>query len=148
VNGWWGARLASVLLVLPSACSGHNPGGVTPTAQPRCEIGFSAPAGFEQVESFDELYSNRVGVRLGYRDASGRELHVFAGIPGEFGEGLPDAGEVQVTGGWPGRLLGNGSVWVLAWDTSGPCAAHAVLGNGLARRRFLRVLMESGVVPA
>lgn len=144
----WGARLASALLVLASACSGHNAGGVTPPAQPRCETGFSAPAGFEQVESFDERYSNRVGVRLGYRDADKRELHVFAGIPGEFGEGLPDAGEVQVSGGWPGRLLGGGSVWVLAWDTSGPCAAHAVLGKGLTRRDFLRVLKESGVVPA
>lgn len=148
MKGFGSARLASALLVLASGCSGHSAGRVTPTAQPRCETEFSAPTGFEQFENFDERYSNRVGVRFGYRDAGKRELHVFAGIPGEFGEGLPDSGEVQVTGGWPGRLLGDGSVWVLAWNTTGPCAAHAVLGNGLTRRDFLRALKESGVIPA
>lgn len=84
---------------------------------------------------------------MGFADPAGREIHVFAGIPGEFGEGLPDHGEVTVTEGGPARLLGDGSVWVLVWDTSGACAAHAVLGNGFKRGEFLRVVKEAGVVP-
>ena len=110
MKGRWGPRVASALLVLASACSGNNSGGATPAAKPRCDPGFSAPAGFQQVESFEDPYSNRVGVRLGYRGPGESEIHVFAGIPGEFGEGLPDAGEIRVTGGWSGRLLGGGSV--------------------------------------
>ena len=147
-----GSRLSGlipVVLAFAAACTGKGATSATPSGEPpRCETSFSAPAGFEQVESFDERYSNRLGVRLGYRDAGKRELHVFAGIPGEFGEGLPDAGQVQVSGGWPGRLLGDGAVWVLVWNSNGPCASHAVLGNGFGRRGFLLVLKEAGVLPA
>lgn len=144
-------RLAAAVLMLATGCAGRGvavaDGGASPRANLRCETAFTTPAGFDPTETFEDPYADHVGVRLGYRDGEGRELHVFAGIPGELGEGLPSAGEVPVAGGGSGRLLGTGSVWVLAWETSGPCAAHAVLGNGFTRQEFLRILTESGVVP-
>jgi hypothetical protein len=130
------------------ACAG---GGAT-SAEPEpermvCEVRFDAPAGFEPLETFEERYPDHVGVRLGFRDPSGRELHAFAGIPGEFGEGLPDAGEVDV-GGRTGRLFGRGEVWVLVWREGGVCDPRAALGNGLERRAFLAALEQAGTVPA
>ena len=113
---------------------------------PPCETGFTPPEGFHPTERFTELYSDHLGVRQGYRDDLGRELHVFAGIPGEFGEGLPPAGSATVTTGQTAVLLGQDEVWVLSWDTAGPCAARAVLGNGFERREFLGTLQEAGVV--
>ena len=111
-----------------------------------CAPVFQAPTGFEPLETFEEEYSDHVGIRLGYRDGEGRELHAFAGIPGEFGEGLPDAGEVPLTHGRTGHLFGEGTVWVLVWDEGGACDPRAVLGNGLGRRSFLALLERTGIV--
>lgn len=112
----------------------------------RCAPAFEAPTGFEPLETFEEVYPDHVGVRLGYRDGEGRELHAFAGIPGEFGEGLPDAGDVALTHGRTGHLFGDRTVWVLVWDEGGACDPRAVLGNGLGRRSFLASLERSGIV--
>jgi hypothetical protein len=111
-----------------------------------CAPVFEAPAGFEALETFEETYPDHVGVRLGYRDEQRRELHAFAGIPGEFGEGLPDAGEIPLTRGRTGHLFGRGTVWVLVWDEGDICDPRAVLGNGLDRRSFLGSLERSGIV--
>ncbi len=136
-----------VALVLSAACVGDG-GRERPTAAPpaRCETPFTVPPGFRLTESLEDPYPDHVGVRLGFRDRERRELHVFVGIPGEFGEGLPAAGAVSLAAGEDGRLLGADATWVLAWDSTGPCAVHAVLGNGFTRVAFLRVLEESGVV--
>ncbi|MGH2658435.1 MAG: hypothetical protein ACRDHS_01925 [Actinomycetota bacterium] len=104
------------------------------------------PAGFRSTETFEDPSADRVGVRLSFRDDQGRELHVFAGIRGEFGEGLPLASQVRLTSGEEVRLLGKEETWVIAWDSGGPCGSHAVVGNGFAKQRFIDVLEESGVI--
>jgi hypothetical protein len=112
----------------------------------RCEPGFEVPAGFEPLETFEEPYPDHLGVRQGYRDGQGRELHVFAGIPGEFGEGLARAGELPLAGGGAGELVGQRRVWVLVWDEGDRCDPRAVLGNGLGRRAFVDALRTAGVL--
>ena len=113
-----------------------------------CGVRFAAPAGFEPLEPFEEQYPDHVGVRLGFRDVRGREFHVFAGIPGEFGEGLPAAGSVALTEGRIGRLAGRAEVWVLTWEEGGLCDPRAVLGNGFTREGFRAALIDAGLAPA
>jgi hypothetical protein len=135
------------LALLASACSGEGAAEPSRSAgRPRCDVGFAVPAGFQRFESFSEPYADHLGVRLGFRDQAGRELHVFSGIPGEFGEGLPPAGSLPIVTGEQAVLLGQDQVWVLSWDTRGPCSARAVLGDGFPRPSFVRVLEEAGVV--
>jgi len=104
------------------------------------------PAGFRSIQTFEDPSADRVGVRLSFRDDQGRELHVFAGIRGEFGEGLPLASQVRLASGEEVRLLGKEETWVIAWDTGGLCGSHAVLGNGFTEAEFVGLLQESGVV--
>ena len=142
------AVFVSSVLTL-TACGGGagSPPQGAPTGQPVCDTRFAPPAGFEPTETFKEGYPDRVGVRLGYADESGRELHAFAGIPGEFGEGLPDAGTVEIVGGGAGWLSGGpNEVWVVSWEEGGACDPRAVLGSGFDRRAFLGVLEGSGLV--
>ncbi len=136
-------------LLAGSACTGGSPTEPSASARPvRCETGFTAPAGFERFESFEDPYGDHIGVRLGYRDEAGRELHVFSGIPGEFGEGLPSVAEVDVGTAEPAHLLGHGTVWALVWEAEAPCTARAVLGSGFDRTSFLQALRRARVVPA
>ena len=142
------ALFVSSVLAL-AACAG----GVGPAPEdsapgpPVCDVRFVPPTGFEPTETFEEKYPDRIGVRLGYADGRGRELHAFAGIPGEFGEGLPEAGTVMLAGGWTGRISGGpNGVWVVSWDEDGPCDPRAVLGSGFGRLAFLSVLEDSGLV--
>lgn len=104
------------------------------------------PAGFRSTETFEDPSADGVGVRLSFRDDQGRELHIFAGIRGEFGEGLPLASQVRLASGEEVRLLGKEETWVIAWDWGGPCGSHAVVGNGFAKQAFIDVLEESGVI--
>lgn len=113
-----------------------------------CELGFGVPAGFEVAESFREAYPDHVGIRLGLVSDDGRELHVFAGIPGEFGEGLPVAGSVEAAPGVEGVLRGSDGTWVLTWQVPGPCGPRAALGTGFTRPGFLRILREAGAIPS
>lgn len=140
------------LLLLASACGGGGPDRARTEAasdEPaRCDPAIGAPAGFALVESFEDPYPDHIGVRLAFRDGDGRELHYFVGIPGEFGEGLPVVGQVDVALGLRGSLLGAGGTWVLAWDAPGPCGAHAALGTGFTREEFLQALREAGAIPA
>jgi len=142
------ALLVSSVLTL-AACAGGaastQPAGHT--GPPVCDAPFAPPAGFEPTETFKEEYPDRIGVRLGYADGGGRELHAFAGIPGEFGEGLPDAGSLKLAGGGRGRLSGGpNQVWVVTWDEGGACDPRAVLGSGFDRRAFVSILEGSGLV--
>lgn len=115
---------------------------------PVCEVEIAPPAGMEPLETFRERFADHVGVRLGFRDPRGRELHAFAGIPGEFGEGLPAAGEVELVQGRTGLLTGSDRVWVVEWTQGGPCDPRAALGNGFGREGFLDVLRSSGIAAA
>jgi hypothetical protein len=143
--------IAFVLGVLSLvACTG-GPSGTDATApgeHPMCEVGFRAPAGFRPLEAFREDYADHVGLRLGFRDEQRRELHAFAGIPGEFGEGLPLQATVELARGVTGWLVGRGRVWFLTWREGGLCDPHAVLGNGFRRKEFLAVMEEAGIVVA
>ena len=113
-----------------------------------CGVRFAAPAGFDPLEAFEEEYPDHIGVRLGFRDERGREFHVFAGIPGEFGEGLPAAGSLQLTEGRVGSLAGRARVWVLTWEEGGRCDPRAALGNGFTREGFDAALVDAGLAPA
>lgn len=137
-----------VLGVLTVACGGAD-AHVHEEAEgpPVCEPGFSVPMGFRQTEVFEEPHEDHVGIRLGFVSDDGLELHYFAGIPGEFGEGLPTVGTVPAAGGIEGALQGRGSTWVLSWRAPGPCGTRAVLGSGFSRDGFVRTLEDAGIVP-
>lgn len=142
--------VSSVLALAACAGGAGSPPDAGPTApanSPLCDAPFAPPAGFEPTETFKEEYPDRIGVRVGYADEEGRELHAFAGIPGEFGEGLPDAGTVKLVGGGSGRLSGGpNEVWVVSWEEGGACDPRAVLGSGFDRRAFMALLEDSGLV--
>jgi hypothetical protein len=143
------AVFVSSVLTL-AACAGgagSSPQPGATTGSPLCDAPIAPPARYEPTEAFKEAYPDRIGVRLGYADEEGRELHMFAGIPGEFGEGLPDAGTVKLAGGGSGRLSGGpNEVWVVSWEEGGACDPRAVLGSGFDRRAFMAVLENSGLV--
>ena len=142
------ALFVSSVIALAACAGGAGPAPeASPPAPPVCDSRFVPAAGFEPTETFKEEYPDRIGVRLGYADREGRELHAFAGIPGEFGEGLPDAGTLALAGGRTGRLSGGpNDVWVVSWEEDGPCDPRAVLGSGFDRRAFLAILEGSGLV--
>jgi hypothetical protein len=133
---------AALAAMLASACAGD---GADAPAAPTCEIRFAAPSGFAPTETFEQRYDDRIGVRLGFRDVRRREFHVFAGIPGEFGEGLPDAGTLRLTDGRIGALVGRGDVWFLTWTEGDRCDPRAVLGNGFSRSGFESALVDAGL---
>ncbi|HSD49204.1 MAG TPA: hypothetical protein VLE71_05170 [Actinomycetota bacterium] len=139
---------AVLLASLATACAGEasSHDEASPQAQP-CEAGFTTPEGFRQTERFHDPYPDHVGIRLGFMsDDGGRELHYFAGIPGEFGEGLPLAGTIVVAQGLEGPLQGSKGTWVLSWQAPGPCGVRAVLGTGFTRSSFLHTLERAAIV--
>jgi hypothetical protein len=140
-------RRSTVLLLVGAVAL--TLGGCSAPEEPRvvCSVRFAAPAGFGPLEPFREQYADHVGVRLGFRDDRAREFHVFSGIPGEFGEGLPAAGSVALTEGRSGDLAGRAEVWVLTWEEGGPCDPRAVLGNGFTREEFQAALADAGLAP-
>ncbi|MEW6059830.1 MAG: hypothetical protein AB1551_06785 [Actinomycetota bacterium] len=140
-------RLACLLLASAVGCTGSDHAHVegSPSGPVTCEASLKVPEGFEVTESFEDPYQDHIGIRIGFRDASDRELHYFAGIRGEFGEGLPLKAQVGLATGEQGSLLGADETWVLVWQTEGPCAAHAVLGSRFTRPEFLEMLQQSGV---
>jgi hypothetical protein len=139
-------RAAAALVLVLCACT---PGRDEPERRDlvECGVRFAAPSGFEPLEPFEEEYPDRIGLRLGFRDDRRREFHVFAGIPGEFGEGLRDAGTLELTEGRTATLLGREEVWVAIWEEGGVCDPRAVLGNGFSRAGFVRALVDAGLAP-
>jgi hypothetical protein len=138
--------LLTLGLVLVTACTTADPERPHDEVE-TCEPGFTTPEGFQQTESLEDRYADHVGIRLGFRDQDGRELHYFAGVPGEFGEGLPTRGSVPAATGVDAVLQGSGEVWVLSWQAPGPCGRRAVLGNGFTRQGFLQTLRQAAVIP-
>lgn len=142
-----GALLAAPLLaLLTAACSGPSPGDAEPEGPVTCEVRFAAPSGYSPLEPFEERYPDHIGVRLGFRGPERREFHVFAGIPGEFGEGLPAAGQIAMSEGRTAELVGRGEIWVATWTEGGRCDPRAVLGTGQSRRGFLDAMREAGLL--
>ena len=141
--------VVAAAVVLTTACGGptDDPAHGSGEEVPVCEPGFTTPEGFRQTEALEDPYPDHVGIRLGFVDDGGRELHSFAGIPGEFGEGLPVVGRVESAGGIDGVLQGEAEIWVLSWRAPGPCGIRAVLGNGFSREAFLDTLETAGIIP-
>jgi hypothetical protein len=139
-------RLALLLLVVVPACGGSDPPRQGPAV---CEVSFDAPAGFERLDTFEERYPDRVGVRLDFRDDARREFHVLVGIPGEFGEGMSSAGELELAEGRTATLYaGPEGVWLLFWEQGDRCDPRAVIVNGFTRAELLDALAEVGLVEA
>lgn len=140
------AVLGAALVVAACAPDGDEAGGIDDAVE-TCEPGFSTPEGFRPTESFEDPYADHVGIRLGFVSDDGRELHYFAGIPGEFGEGLPVVSTVEAASGVEGPLQGSGTTWVLSWRAPGPCGVRAVLGSGFSQASFVRTLEDAGIIP-
>jgi hypothetical protein len=146
-------RLAIAFLIAVTATVACGPGAerepaTTPSEEtPTCEPGFFGIDGFEQTKRSEDPYVDHVGIRLDLEDADRRQIHYFAGIPGEFGEGLPANEQVTVAVGLQVSLLGRDTTWVLAWDASGPCGPRAVLGDGLTHDEFLETIRSAGIIP-
>jgi hypothetical protein len=140
-------RTFVLLLLATTACTIGEPQQSMPS-RVVCDVRFGAPSGFGPLEPLEVEYDDHVGVRLDFRDERRREIHVFAGIPGEIGEGLPSAGWVTLNEGGPKRVVGRGQVWVVVWDEGDICDPRAVLVNGLSRREFVTTLAEMGLAPS
>jgi hypothetical protein len=139
-----------VVLIAVAAAGGachHSAGPPAPVAPSRCDVGLSIPDGFRVTGSMRDPHPDHVGVRIDLRADDGRELHYFAGIPGEFGEGLPDRGEMTVAGGETGEFFGRETTWVLAWGSGAPCTPFVVLGTGMRRAEFTETLRRAGALP-
>jgi hypothetical protein len=137
-----------VLAIVVGACAPRGSAHAEGDERPTCEAGFTTPAGFRATGTLEDPYDDHVGIRLDFADDASRELHYFAGIPGEFGEGLPSAGQVEVAEGLEGVLQGGEGTWVLSWRAPGPCGVRAVLGSGFAREEFLDTIERAGIIPA
>jgi hypothetical protein len=136
-------RLAAVLALALASCGGP---GEAADGPPVCEVRFAAPSGFEPIETFEEPYPDHIGVRLGFQDEDRRQFHVLVGIPGEIGEGLPSAGDVELTEGRSARFMGREQVWIVVWTEDDLCDPRAVIGDGFTRDTFLEALAEAGLV--
>jgi hypothetical protein len=139
-----GPALAAVLAVAAVGCDRGDARDAA--APPRCDVPLTVPEGFRTTGGIEDPQDDRVGVRIDLRSDDGRELHYFSGIRGEFGEGLPDRGEVRVTGGGTGRLAGDDATWVLEWETDPPCTPTAVLGTGMDQAAFRDLLLQAGAI--
>jgi hypothetical protein len=137
-----------VLAITAGACTPRSSAHAEDDERPTCEAGFTTPAGFTATGTLEDPYADHVGIRLDFADDADRELHYFAGIPGEFGEGLPSAGKVEVAAGLEGVLQGDEGTWVLSWRAPGPCGVRAVLGSGFEREGFLDTIERAGIIPA
>jgi hypothetical protein len=140
-----------VLSIVAGACAPSNAAHTEGEGEdriPTCEAGFTTPSGFRATGTLEDPYDDHVGIRLDLADDARRELHYFAGIPGEFGEGLPSVGEIAVALDLEGALQGGEGTWVLSWRAPGPCGVRAVLGSGFARAEFLDTLVRAGIIPA
>ncbi len=141
-------RQCGVALMLMAACTGTTNGHVDgQTDGPiKCEATFLAPNGFEARKPFEEKFPDHIAYRLEYRDDRNRELYYFAGIRGEFGEGLPSVKVLRLTTGERAWLIGKARTWVISWDTGGICGSHAVIGYGFTERGFTAMLRETEVI--
>jgi hypothetical protein len=121
----------------------------SPSPEPsRCDPALQTPAGFEVTGSMEDPSGDHTGVRVDLRADGGRELHYFAGIAGEFGEGLPDRGTVTLADGSTARLVGRGTTWVLAWEGQEPCSPRIALGTGMDAEGFRVAMRQAGALPA
>jgi hypothetical protein len=138
------------LALAAAGCTGGDGGGddgPNPSSH-RCYVPLVVPEGFEVTGGIEDPQRHHIGVRIDLADDRGAELHYFSGIPGEFGEGLPAHGQIELRGGATGILVGSDTTWLVEWETAPPCTPAVVLANGVDRRRFRELLGEAGALPA
>lgn len=156
--GGSGRRTATaVLLLAASACSGQAGEGVgiSPAAGPgetpipTCRIAADPPNSFVQIADVKVPSPDHIGVRVSYRGPEQQRLHFTSGIVGEFGEALPQAGEMETVDGSLGQVLGHddGMDWIFTWIDTDVCQQRAVTGNGVTREQFVALLVRSAVIP-
>jgi hypothetical protein len=143
-----GLSLALVLAVAAAACGARSHDTGSDPEPARCAPPLVVPDGFEVTGGIDDPQPHSVGVRLDLADDAGRELHFFSGMKGEFGEGLPAAGEVELRDGGSARLAGSNTTWVAQWTTPEPCTPTVVLGTGMDRDAFVALLRAAQALPA
>lgn len=138
--------VAAVTALAVAGCD-HREGASLRDEPRRCDPRLVTPDGFEATGSVEDRTRDHTGVRIDLRAADGRELHYFSGFPGEFGEGLPDRGRIALASGAGGRLAGQGTTWVVQWESAPPCTPTVVLGTRMSRRAFLDALRSAGALP-
>ena len=141
------AGLVLVLALAASGCGGGGPEPRPPDHPTGCRIDLQPPDGFHRAGSQHIRERDRVAVRETYRSKEGQVLTLFAGIRGEFGEGMHFYGRIRRTNG-TARLYGAGSNWVLIWQSPSPCGPRAVIGERFSRRDFREALRAMNVIPA
>jgi hypothetical protein len=139
----------SLVLVAAGCTGGDGSSGDGPDASShRCNVPLVVPEGFEVTGGMEDPQRDHIGVRIDLAGDRSAELHYFSGIPGEFGEGLPAHGEIELRGGSTGILVGSDTTWLVEWETAPPCTPAVVLANGVDRRRFRELLGQAGALPA
>jgi hypothetical protein len=139
-----------LLLAVAFLASACDDGGPKPRPVPKetiCRIALETPAEFRPAGRQRIPDTNRVAVRETYRSSRGQTLTLFAGVRGEFGEGMRFYGRVSRETG-TARLYGKGSNWVLIWRSPGPCGPRAVIGERFSRAGFLDVLRAMNAIVA
>jgi hypothetical protein len=137
--------LLSLALVVAGCTGGDDE--PDPTSE-RCDVPLVVPDGFEVTGGLEDPQRHHIGVRIDLTGDRGAELHYFSGIPGEFGEGLPAHGRIELRGGRTGIVVGSDTTWLVEWETAPPCTPTVVLANGVDRRRFSELLQEAGALPS
>ena len=141
---------SGLLLAIALWASACDDGGPEPRASAHktaCQIDIQPPAEFRQAGRQRIPDTNRVALRETYRSSRGQTLTLFAGVRGEFGEGMRFYGRVSRETG-TARLYGKGSNWVLIWRSPGPCGPRAVIGERFSRAGFLDVLRAMNAIAA
>jgi len=143
------ARAAALAAVVAVACSGEP----TPRTRPEppgpvaCVPPGTGLEGYVLIRRGEWRYHDHLGVRMEFRDPSGRRIYFLLGIPGEVGEGLPMAGALRLLDGSVGRFLGEEDRWALVWQGDPPCEDLAVVGNLISEAAFRRALRAASILP-
>ena len=111
-----------------------------------CRPLYAPPAGFLPTGTMETDEGSYRGLRQAFEDDGGRALVLTAGVRGEFGEGAPAAGHLELATHEGADLVGGGSTWILIWVGEGPCTPQTITGNGFTRDRFVEVLRAMGTL--
>lgn len=134
----------SVLAVIGTGCAGDLG---AEGSLPACNARPVDPADFEPVATEKVEGETRSGYRYAYRGLSGEQVAFHYGVTTDSGAGLPRAGRLPLASVGAGQLTGRGSSWTFTWTGQFPCDRMRVVGTGLSKAAFIRVLSVSGVIP-
>ena len=144
-------RLAAIglITVLSAGCGAADLGA--DSSLPACNSRPVDPAGFEPVATEKIEETERSGYRYAYRglgDLEGAQVSFYYGVTTDAGGGLPKAGQLPLASVGGGQLTGRGSDWTFTWTGQFPCDLMRVVGSGVSKNAFVRVLALSHVTPS